>query len=248
MSKFKVGDRVVTTSSGLYSDVSVGDKGFIVDGCGRKPHGCCVKLDKYNYDYLFFYWGELELAPHFPINRGDYIDSREFTREECERFCELAVECGFKVSDKNCGRYTEYGVTDDGLIWACYQPDIVGMNNNITTQFREFLDKEKSMKQLTKNDLKDGMRVELRNGKLCYVCGEQLVFKYQGANWTAETSLCHFSYELTDTDGDNEYDIIRVTDRDGTVLFEREEEPRELTLKEIADQFGVPVERIRIKK
>lgn len=174
-------------------------------------------------------WGELvEYRPNpFTINRGDYIDSREFTREECERFCELAVECGFVGGEFNLYYETKIeclgvGKNDDSLFWEYSTYN--GFINNITTKFREFLDNEKDMSKFTKDDLKDGMRCTDREGDVWYVCGDFLIVPDE---YTEHKT--GWNDDLTDKDGNAltggnipANDIIRVTDRDGTVLFERE--------------------------
>lgn len=201
-------------------------------------------------------------ATQFQINKGDYIDSREFTREECERFCELAVECGFErgasVRQRDFDEGADFDFIGLGrkgyLVFVHYGP--VLMNTNITTQFREFLDKEEGMKQgkdsqsFTKDGLKDGMRVEFRDRSdkydFLYVVGARVIHNDMD-DCIKSCSLDSFDEGLKSKYTEQE-DIMRVTDRDGTVLFEREEEPKELTLEEIAQKFDMPVDKIRIKK
>lgn len=110
-------------------------------------------------------------------------------------------------------------------------------------------------RQFTKHDLKDGMRVEHGDGTETIVVGDDfLVLKsdyYEKRSRHVDLSdyneditvISSYSKKTRDA-----YDIMKVTDRDGTVLFEREEEPRELTIQEIADKFGVDVKNIRIKE
>lgn len=181
------------------------------------------------------------------INSGDYIDSREFTREECERFCDLAVECGF---DKSCCfsyQFRFLGVSENaGRIDTLSEGFFT---NNITTQFREFLDKEKGVKKFTKADLrcKQGATVLHRNGANTKVLTDELLTCFADGEWVSRMNIFELSEDLS-LPCNSQYDIMRVTDRDGTVLFEREEEPRELTIEEIAKAFNLPVERVRIKK
>lgn len=114
-----------------------------------------VKFYQVSFDHIS---GVLELGEvcactdeltTFKIESGDYIDSREFTREECERFCEWAVECGFGRGT-NIGRLTNsswwaLGVHETGCHLFGYVGESKSLTNNITIQFREFLDKEKGM-------------------------------------------------------------------------------------------------------
>lgn len=95
----------------------------------------------------------------FTINKGDYIDSREFSREECERFCELAVECGYDKSRVFNYHDPYLGVSKlSGAINSL--PSLEYLNNNITAQFRAYLDYKATPKSL----LKDGMRCTDRAG------------------------------------------------------------------------------------
>ena len=186
----------------------------------------------------------------FKINKGDYIDSREFTREECERFCELAVECGFHCGERmkyhSVGEIPYLHIRYGGIFW--YTDCLDGAN--ITTQFREFLDKEKG-KMFTKDDLKDGMRVTYRNGSERVIIGRFAWVQYEepshlfpsgrmkqiGSFDKCNDDLTHVSNTM--------FDIIRVTDRDGTVLFERETEPKEMTVADIERELGYSVKVVK---
>lgn len=102
--------------------------------------------------------------------------------------------------------------------------------------------------RFTKADLKDGMRCIDREGDVWYVCGYSMVKPAAGVvrpfiDWCNDLTGRFY----------NSLDIMRVIDRDGTVLFDNiiiheNEEPTELTIEEIAEKFGLPVERVRIKK
>lgn len=252
MSEFKVGDRVRTTSRGMFKSAQIGDIGKAV----RVPEhgGAWVRFD--DGRELYFYGREIELADTFTINSGDYIDSRKFNREECERFCKLAVECGFGsgewlhwYGDKNVNRI---GVdrTTNSVYWG--DTDYY-LQNSITTQFREFLDKEKGMKQdkdlqsFVKDDLKDGMRAKYRNGARPIVIKDRL-YKYHESTTklTFAAHLSDYNQDLTWKHGNNEWDIMELTDRDGTVVFKREEETI-ITMQDVADKFGVPLNQLKIK-
>ena len=248
MSKFKVGDRVKF----LENIYEIGGEGVVCDILRngiRKLYLC--KPDNY-YNTLNFYSRELELAIPFTINAGDYIDRYEFTREECERFCEIAVECGFKLQDKHFGQYSYFGVNECGETWACYHADMVGMKNNITTKFREFLDKEKG-KMFTKDDLKDGMRIYLEDGATTnfgtsisgvdafYVCGDEAVLHFPDGGYVYMT-LSDLSEDMKTPSGQR---VMLITDRDDTVLFEREPEPKEMTVADIERELGYSVKVVK---
>lgn len=194
----------------------------------------------------------------FTINKGDYIDSREFTREECERFCEIAVECGYDRGEWMnyfCGyigvRDRYLGVHDGMIFWhlsriPCLEFEAKG---NITAKFREFLDKEKGMNKFTKSDLEstEGLTATHRSGLESKVVLSHFVAYQNEIRLKTRCTMNEFNDDLSHFQ-QREFDIILVTDRDGTVLFEREEAPRELTIEEIAKAFNLPPERIRIKK
>lgn len=105
----------------------------------------------------------------------------------------------------------------------------------------------------TKADLKDGMRCIDREGDVWYVCGQNMSLSVGGSapldDWDDGLNWRH----------GNHFDITKVVDRDGTILFASfdahpnfrialERSLTELTLEEIAEKFGLPVERVRIKK
>ena len=243
MSKFKVGDKVKRVGEN-HKDVEQG--GVYNVTCLSVINTLELEgLEGYYYDADLF-----ELAIPFTINAGDYIDRYEFTREECERFCELAVECGFGRGDwmsfYNKNGLTCLSVNDLGVLYwfrgnACCE---VREPNNITTQFREFLDKEKSMKEFTKYDLKDGMRVINREGNERVIVSGKL-YKEGYDELSYQGSLdSDYGSDLTDNVASC-FDIIRVTDRDGTVLFERKPEPKEMTVAEIEKALGYSVKVVK---
>lgn len=78
-------------------------------------------------------------------------------------------------------------------------------------------------KQFTKSDLLDGMRVLHRDGYERVVLGDKLYVHYTNS-LEHRAYLSEFQLDLTYVDGPS-MDIIKVTDRDGTVLFTRQEAP-----------------------
>ena len=270
------------------------------------------------------------------INKGDFIDSRQFSREECERFIELAVESGYTdaegmvyygnwmgldalgVASSDKGRHVPY----KHIGWGNIEDSAYGFCNNISRQFREFLDKENSMnnipkdathygitsagticfyklegdtwyflyavaaekggvwckvwdnkpshtplteikkrelgwclagysypshtpsteikRQFTKADLLDGMRVTHQDGTETIVVGDQL-WVTRSDNYAVRS--CHISKKSfgdnLDYNGDYQaFAIIRVTDRDGTVVFEREQPKKKVTLELTDEQIA----------
>ena len=83
-----------------------------------------------------------------------------------------------------------------------------------------------------KSDLKDGMTCETGSGLVYYVCGTVLRNKRY---LTTYAYLSYYDDNLRYTEDQDGTDIIRVTDRDGTVVFEREPEKKKVTL-ELTDE------------
>lgn len=94
---------------------------------------------------------------------------------------------------------------------------------------------EARKKPFTKSDLKDGMRVELRDGDTHYVCGD-VAFRTTGGAMNRRYSLDQLNDDLEQRTGNPLGDVIKVTDRDGTVLFERNPEKRKVTLELTEEQ------------
>lgn len=76
----------------------------------------------------------------------------------------------------------------------------------------------------TKSDLKDGMRCTDKDGLDFYVCGQVMY----GVTSKSPFPINEWNDDLTDRHF-RRSDIMRVTDRDGTVVFEREQQPQEVT-------------------
>ena len=100
-----------------------------------------------------------------------------------------------------------------------------------------------STSTFTKSDLQDGMRVTYRNGDVRIVLEGNLVSlggnaSYNFATYTTGAELVEFDEDLTYKDLP-ELDIIRVEDRDNTLLFERQETAvkKAVTLELTEDQI-----------
>lgn len=92
-----------------------------------------------------------------------------------------------------------------------------------------------------KADLLDGMRVTMRCGYEWYVCGKEKMValeEFEFDNYYANT----FSWKrMTDTlehDADQRYDIVKVVDRDNTVVWEREQPKKKVTLELTDEQIA----------
>ena len=94
-----------------------------------------------------------------------------------------------------------------------------------------------------KADLLDGMRVTMRCGYEWYVCGKERMValeEYYFGDYYENT----FSWDrMTNTlehDADQRYDIVKVVDRDSTVVWERQEAPtkKKVTLELTDEQIA----------
>ena len=113
---------------------------------------------------------------------------------------------------------------------------------------------------MNKSDLKTGMRVEHRNGRMSIVVlgidgGDRIV------NERSRDGLDYYDDNFNNNKNYHEFDFVRIYDKPdyidipnlfnielkGELLWERQE-PIELTMQEIADKFGVSVENLKIKK
>lgn len=80
-------------------------------------------------------------------------------------------------------------------------------------------------KTFTKADLKDGMKVTFRDGSVKFLLGVNLL-SYDSTLWsgnggyTQATYITNFMSDLKHTEFDK-LDIVKVVDRDGTILFQR---------------------------
>ncbi|MGN0595021.1 MAG: hypothetical protein ACI4I6_07675 [Hominimerdicola sp.] len=109
-------------------------------------------------------------------------------------------------------------------------------------------------KKFTKSDLKNGDIILRRNGDVEIVCLETgTLITQDGFNFLSDVNA-----DLTDTD-DCEYDIIAVRrpkepgscqfkafDKGyGELIYERKDEPEEMTLKEICEALGKEIKIVK---
>ena len=121
-------------------------------------------------------------------------------------------------------------------------------------EWEDFMEKE-----FTLSDLKVGMLVENRGGDR-YIIAQNEGYMF-GANETGWMDFDNFKDDMTYTyEPEPYFDIIKVYGiprlntnffnyniKNRKLLFERKE-PKELTMQEIADKFGIPVDQLKIKK
>lgn len=87
-------------------------------------------------------------------------------------------------------------------------------------------------RSFTKVDLLDGMRVDFRYDKNCFVYGDSIYKKGK----VDAVCVMHLDKAFSHQDGD--YVIEKVTDRDGTVVFEREQPKKKVTLELTDEQIA----------
>ena len=176
------------------------------------------------------------------LNNNDYIDSRQFTKEECEKFCELAVSQWFWRRDWM--SYHKYltlpllSIYENGIYWAS---EARRDWNNVTEQFREYLIGQESISP--KSLLKDGMRVFHDCGTIGWVCGHKILFEEISLTYNL---LSRYSEDLKDQKA-GYFNAWKVIDRDGTIVWERKEqpEPKEMTVAEIEEALGHPIKVVK---
>ena len=113
-------------------------------------------------------------------------------------------------------------------------------------------------KEFTLNDLKVGMLVELRDGRK-YLIAKTIDNELVGTRDSGFMLVERYENDLS-FEGCSTNDIVKVysirktktnmysySTNDRDLLFERKE-PKELTMQEIADKFGIPVDQLKIKK
>ena len=233
--KFKVGDKVKVRDSWFGHD---GDIGTIVDYDGEPTYPFLVEFDV-----------ERQCVKEEIFNE----ESLELIEPEEEKVMKFKVGDKVKVSDSwrgNSGKVGTISRTD----WGTMYKYIVEFEDADPESFKEEeLESVKEKQQFTKSDLKTGMGVVLRNGRKGHVlvdtgCVDVIRFLENG-NYSC---LNDFSDDLT-SDYEEEHDIVEVyfteyqfkllTDRvfDQDCVFKREE-PTKMTMKEINEHFGKPIE------
>ena len=240
--KFKVGDKVKVRDSWFGF---TGEVGLIVriDDPAKSPYR--VKFDVVDEeDEEIFAEGSLELVKEeekvMNFKVGDKVKVKD-------SWFGHAGQVGVVFRTDNCGPFN-YSVKfdvegDDGMRHENFKDDSL----------------ELAKQQFTKSDLKTGMGVVLRNGRKGHIlvdtgCVDVIRFLENG-NYSC---LNEFSDNLT-SNYREEHDIVEVyfteyqfkllTDQvfDQECVFKREEpkpepEPTKMTMKEINEHFGKPIE------
>ena len=139
---------------------------------------------------------------------GDYVVHAELTLEEYTKFHDAAIAAGFSsYCDRSAsGRHRDRNssVLKRTSLMSTWNTD-VECKNNVTHLFKQ--------QPFTKDDLRNGMLVEYRNGDVRMVWAgelfipEKLDARYHGLNW--------YTQDLYDVEGSEEIDIIAVYEHAG---------------------------------
>lgn len=194
----------------------------------------------------------------FEDYKGDYVMWCK-TEEEAKDFCRVMHESGRKWGSGDsyieCSRFADHlGETCYNFNNGSYSYKNWYKRYNFTIlKWEDFMEKE-----FTLSDLKVGMLIENRGGER-FIIAETIDGRLIGTNETGFTDLKNYNADMMHWEFAS-YDIMRVynktkrnikfytydtTNRD--LLFQRKE-PKELTMQEIADRFGIPVDQLKIKK
>ena len=169
---------------------------------------------------------------------GDIFECQGKVYQVCEE-TNACVGCAFKTIYHNCGDFRH----------------IRGYCDGSRTDKQGVIFKE--IKTMKKKDLKAGMIVETVNKRLYLLVSNERDGLY-GLNNEGWLKLSDFSEDLKCIHSES-YSINKIysgqqpvglqylNDFKGNLLWEREKEKIELTLGDIANKLGIPVEQLRIK-
>ena len=183
------------------------------------------------------------------------------TEKEAEEFCKVLYDARRKWSTGSSYKdITNYG---DNKTRTCYSFnhgnygnfDYYERANYTILEWEDFM-------EFTKDDLKIGYVVQFENGAYAMFVNTLigLVFITQDGVFVKLTDYKGDLTTFSNTDIEESYSIVKVfgfsrltmatlniTPYDRELLWERKE-PKELTMQEIADKFGVDVKDLKIKK
>lgn len=194
----------------------------------------------------------------FEDYKGDYVMHCK-TEEEAKDFCRVMHENMrawkggiYYIDETNYGKYGDRTCYAFNMGEFCYI-DFYKRNDYTILKWEDFMEKE-----FTLGDLKVGMLIENKEGEK-FIIAETIDGRLIGTNETGFTDLKNYDTDMTCWEF-APYDIMKVynkpernrrfytcdtTNRD--LLFQRKE-PKELTMQEIADKFGIPVDQLKIRK
>ena len=193
---------------------------------------------------------------NFENYKGKYVMHCK-TEKEAEEFCKLMHDNKmYWASDSRYDKCNYYYLEGDTI---CYDfnkgnfgsENYYGKHNYIILEWEDFMD-------FKKDDLKAGYVVQFRNGD--YQIVTDSIHGLLFLNMRSFIEVDQYKNELTFDGFNKEVDVIKVWGFAydisqslfiGTIsrklLWERKE-PKELTMQEIADKFGVDVKDLKIKK
>lgn len=145
----------------------------------------------------------------------------------------------FKVGDRVKIVRTDYTVDKKYInnIVTITKIDTVGRRYFVKENDRPWIDKELNKFNFTKDDLQYGDKITLRNGSAGFYEGEDTAIHC--------LRYCHINDNLTNNGGlEEELDIVKVERPTYVTIYEREEQPKEMTLQEVCEELGYEVKII----
>jgi hypothetical protein len=132
-----------------------------------------------------------------------------------------------------------------------YIPDEFKIDSEIEIEY-SYDTKGDDREQMTKSDLKTGMRVKYRNGFVRVILLDTTEGDIVQVEMGSSFSLTRYNEDLTVKYGDKNFDIMEVyqcdpcqilTDKVGNLIWKRTEVPKikEITMDEVEDKFGCKV-------
>lgn len=194
----------------------------------------------------------------FEDYQGNYVMWCK-TEEEAKDFCRVMHESGRRWGSGD--DYVKYPRFTAHLDETCYNFNSGSFANIhwykrhdfIILKWEDFMEKE-----FTLSDLKVGMLVETRNSGYFLVAendNEGMFFTNEDG-WTGyitkhndmKSAICEdFDIMKVYSMPSKNRDAFNYSAENRKLLFQSKE-PKELTMQEIADKFGIPVEQLKIRK
>ena len=110
-----------------------------------------------------------------------------------------------------------------------------------------FVERELELAPITRNDLKFGDILTLRNGDRYVVADGYMYGEDYCYDLDSDKIDLWYNDDLTERENDKEQDIVKV-ERLDNVIYERKEEAKEMTVEEISKALGYEVKVVKESK